>query len=212
MVFGRHISTLLGPSSHLDYAGKCGTLRMLTPQSSCYDLTPKILLRGGFWNFKEGAEGLQFGNSWIFELFRHPLVEKDGSKLELLAVGSKHGIRTAQLPRNRVCVCVDEMLNAEIILGKLSLFRYLKHNLVSGMEPLLTLCKAKEDLYKRHNFFFKIRRYNPGVMEWTVASGVFGQLLLRRVRNFMDSLMDPNCSLTWTIARVLKRTSLKFST
>lgn len=114
--------------------------------------------------------------------------------------------------KSSVCVCVDEMLNAEIILGKLSLFRYLKHNLVSGMEPLLTLCKAKEDLYKRHNFFFKIRRYNPGVMEWTVASGVFGQLLLRRVRNFMDSLMDPNCSLTWTIARVLKRTSLKFST
>lgn len=79
---------------------------------------------------------------------------------------------------------VDSMLAS--LVEEIHIHSLLQAHLIQGTQVTLQIWKSKEDLYKRSNFYTKVRRHNSGVLECTIASGIFGQLMLQRVPNFLD--------------------------
>lgn len=66
---------------------------------------------------------------------------------------------------------------------EISVASFIKKHLLQGCEITVQSCKTKEDLYKRDAYFAKIRRYNSSNIEWSVFTGILGQMLTARVPN-----------------------------
>ena len=79
--------------------------------------------------------------------------------------------------------------------------RFLKKHLIAGMVTLQS-CKAKEDLYKRANFYTKVHRYNSGYLNGPSQAAYLGNscyseyptfLIFRKRCSKIEKKMDHWC-------------------